>query len=106
MELVVKLWVARKVALEELADIFVGMATELAIFRGIELVAVPFEDTAGVGVDDEYGMAGGVEKDRVGGFWADAVNCKKLSAKRLRFGARHLCGRALIFGAEETDEGF
>src|SRR5215510_5867333 len=40
--------------------------------------AVAFEDTAGVGVDDEDRMLAGVEEDRVRGFGADPANSKKL----------------------------
>src|SRR5262249_17979369 len=80
--------------------------SELAVLDGVELVAVAFKDAARVGVDDEDGVARGVQEDGVGGFWADAVDSEELVAQRLGFGAGHFPDGALIFVAEELDEGF
>jgi hypothetical protein len=44
-------------------------------------VAVAFENATSVGVDYEYGMSAGVEKDGVGGFRADAGQLQELIAK-------------------------
>jgi hypothetical protein len=106
VELVVKLRVARKRPLEKLADVFVAERAGFAVADGVERVAVAFEDAAGVGVDDEDRMAGGIEEDGVGGFGTDAVDGEKLRAKGLRLGARHFRDRALVRGVEEADKGF
>ena len=81
-----------------MADVFV------TVF-GVD-VAVAFEDAASVSVDDENRMGGGVEKDGIGSFGANAVNGEELSAECLRFGAEHSCERTAVFMAHKADEGF
>jgi hypothetical protein len=47
---------------------------------GVSL-AMALQDSASVGVYDEYRMFAGVEKNGVGGFRADAANIEKLLAE-------------------------
>jgi hypothetical protein len=90
VEFVEELGVAGEVGFEEGADLFVGTAGIGLSFERQEVVA--FEDPARIGVDYEYGMLTGVEKDGVGGFGADSADGEELVAQRC-------CGRG-----EETVE--
>ena len=98
VEFIIQCGVARKVALEELADVFV---TKLGVGE-----AVAFEHASGVGVDDKDRMFRGVEKNGISGFRADAVDVEKLPTQGRRGCAKHFGQRSLIFLPEEADEGF
>ena len=98
VEFIIQGYVATEVALEELADVFV---TESCMG-----MAVTLQDAAGVGVDDEDRMLRGIEEDGICGLRAYAVDGEQLIAQRLCWGSKHFAERALIFAAEETDEGF
>ena len=98
VEFIIQGYVGSEVALKELADVFV---TEPRVG-----MAVTFEDAAGVSVDDKDRMLRGVEEDGFGGLRAYAVDGEQLIAQRLCWGSKHFAERALIFAAEETDEGF
>lgn len=98
VEFIIQCGVARKVALEELADVFV---TQLGVGE-----AVAFEHAPGVGVDDKDRMFRGVEKNGVSGFRADAVDLEKLPAQSERRCPKHFDQRSLIFPPEKADEDF
>jgi len=76
MVLVEEWRVKRKIAMEELLNLVVR------VFSMSEIVA--FKNAAGVCIDDEDRMRAGVEKDRVGGFRADAVDREELFAECCR----------------------
>jgi hypothetical protein len=72
---------------EQLMIVGEGRLKHLADFAVSELgmsMAVTFQDSARVGVDYEYRMFTGVEKNGVGGFRADATKGEKLCAKGVR----------------------
>ena len=79
VKFVEELVVGGEAAFEEGTEMFVGIA------GGGQGVA--FEEAAGVGVNDENGVAACIEEDGVGGFRADAVD-------REEFVAEFLCGSA------------
>ena len=68
--------IKRKTAMEELLNRVVR------VFSVSQIVA--FQNAAGVSIDDEDGMSAGVEKDRIGGFRADAVDREELFAEYCR----------------------
>jgi len=74
------------------------------MFMGCEAVA--FNDAAGVGINHEDGMFAGIEKDRVSGFGADAVDRKKLFAERGSGHSKHACERAAMDRKKKVSESF
>ena len=63
------------------------------------------EDAPGVGVDDEEGLPGGVESDRVGGLRTDARHRQELAAQGFRPFRPHLLDPPAVLRAEEVEEG-
>ena len=73
MKLVKELVIGGKGRFEHFADFIISEF-------GVN-VAVALQDSASVGVDHENGMFAGVEKNRVGGFRADATQFQELIAE-------------------------
>ena len=69
-------------------------------------VAVAFEKSTGVGIDDEDRVPAGVEKDGVGGFRADAVEVEEPIAKDRSWRGEHLGERSVVELVEEVHKGF
>jgi len=65
--------VRREGSLEKVADVLVG-------FCPIE-ETVTFENATGISIDDENGVAAGVEENGVGGLRADTMDGEQLLAK-------------------------
>ena len=98
VEFIVQRRVGGKVALEEMAEVFVT-AVRFA-------QAMTFEQAPRVGVNDEDRMVAGVEQDGVGGFRPDAVDREQLFAQRRGWHAEHFGERAVVLLSEKADECF
>lgn len=98
VEFVEESMVGGEVLLKEGAKLLVGM-----FGRG---EAVTLEDAACIGVNDEDGMAAGIEEDGVSGFRTDAVDREEPFAELFRGGAEHLSKRTAIVFLHESGEGF
>ena len=98
VEFVEQLMIGGEIAFEERAEALVG------IFRRSEGVA--FKKAASVGVDDENGMAAGVEKDGVGGFGADTVDREELSAENRGWRVKHTREGTCVMLVDKTGERF
>lgn len=104
VEFVEELGIAWQLRFKERANFFVGPARIGLDFGWGEIVAL--EDAARVGVDYEDGMLTSVEKDRVGGFRADAVDGEELIAQSCGGGGEETVERTGVFLVEEGDERF
>lgn len=98
VEFIIKLSIAREVALEKAADFLVG-----SFFRD---VPVALENSSRVGVDDEHAMLAGVEQDGVGCLGANSVHGQKFFAKLRGWRAKHARERAAIFFSQKLYKRF
>src|SRR5215469_3995454 len=98
MKLIVTRYVARESSFNLGAQFLVGHVV------GDEAVAG--ENAFRVGVDDEDFFVARVEKDRVGGLGADAVNSEKFFAEFESGSFKHSREGTGVFGAKEAHEGF
>src|SRR6266581_3654193 len=69
-------------------------------------VAVALQDSTGVGVDYEYGMLAGVQKNGVGGFRTDATEGEKLIAEDGGGGCKKAGEGASVGRVKKIYEGF
>ena len=71
----------------------------------VRLEADAINDMAGVGVNDEGRLAGGVEDDGIGCFLADAVDGEELLAEVAGFVAEKLVQVILVVLSQPVDQG-
>jgi hypothetical protein len=81
-----------------------GLISTVAVAAGSQSDMA--DDTAGVGINNEYRFVGGIKYYGIGGFFADSVNGKKFLAEAVNILGKQFFQTVMILLTKPLGEGF